>query len=181
MPPVKTGPDTKLLTTRPLDSLTLLNLGCGNDIHPTYINLDLRPFPGVDVEHDITKPLPFADNSFAEVHANHVLEHFIDMIPIMNEVFRVLQPGGIFKITVPWWTGTWARGDPYHLKFFDDTSFNPYSDQYQSYKFLGIDGPWERTSQTYQERDDFDSNPWLKRAGYSCIQQMTVYLRKPPQ
>lgn len=45
--------------------------------------------------------LPYADNTFATVFSNSVLEHIPDVYPILSEVSRVLAPGGHFIFTVP--------------------------------------------------------------------------------
>ncbi len=45
--------------------------------------------------------LPFADEHFATVVSNSVLEHIPDVAPVLSEVARVLQPGGRFIFCVP--------------------------------------------------------------------------------
>ena len=45
--------------------------------------------------------LPFADQSFATVLSNCVLEHSADIASILSEVARVLRPGGELVFTVP--------------------------------------------------------------------------------
>lgn len=40
--------------------------------------------------------LPFSDNSFDVVLSTGLLEHFIDPQPVVNEMARVLRPGGLF-------------------------------------------------------------------------------------
>jgi SAM-dependent methyltransferase len=45
--------------------------------------------------------LPFPDAAFASAFSNSVLEHIPDVQPVLNEVGRVLQPGGRFVITTP--------------------------------------------------------------------------------
>jgi SAM-dependent methyltransferase len=64
----------------------------------TYITTDLNS-PLADVKADICD-LPFADNSFDVILCNHVLEHIPDDKKAMQELFRVLRPGGwgIFQI-----------------------------------------------------------------------------------
>lgn len=105
--------------------LNKLNLGCGNNTHEGYINLDFLEGPGVDRVHDLnTFPYPFEDNSFDEIRASHVLEHLTaDWYLIMNELYRILKPTGHIKIMVPHFTNSSAY-KPFHRKYFDSRSFN---------------------------------------------------------
>ena len=63
-----------------------------------YTTTDLHS-PLADVKADICN-LPFDDNSFDVILCNHVLEHIPDDIKAMQELYRVLKPGGwgIFQI-----------------------------------------------------------------------------------
>ena len=63
-----------------------------------YTTTDLNS-PLADVKADICN-LPFADNSFDVLLCNHVLEHIPDDTKAMQELYRVLKPGGwgIFQI-----------------------------------------------------------------------------------
>ncbi len=45
--------------------------------------------------------LPFADNSFDKVLMTEVLEHLADDRTAMNEIFRILKPGGVLALSVP--------------------------------------------------------------------------------
>lgn len=45
--------------------------------------------------------MPFADGHFASVMSNSVLEHIPDIQPVLQEVNRVLRPGGQLIITMP--------------------------------------------------------------------------------
>lgn len=56
--------------------------------------------PGVDVKADICN-LPFADGSFDVVFASHVLEHVAQDQRAMEEIRRVLRPGGLAILEVP--------------------------------------------------------------------------------
>jgi len=63
-----------------------------------YTTTDLLS-PIADVKADICD-LPFKDNSFDVILCNHVLEHIPDDTKAMQELYRILKPGGygIFQI-----------------------------------------------------------------------------------
>ncbi len=64
-----------------------------------YITADLHS-PIVDVKANILN-LPFKDNQFDVVLCNHVLEHIEDDKKAMQELYRVLKPGGFGVFQVP--------------------------------------------------------------------------------
>ncbi|MBW1728369.1 MAG: glycosyltransferase [Deltaproteobacteria bacterium] len=87
----------------PRSQFRLLNLGCGNRYHSAWTNVDFTSTgPGV-IAHDLTKGIPFADQSFDVVYHSHLLEHFSrDAAPqFIQECYRVLKPGGIIRMVVP--------------------------------------------------------------------------------
>lgn len=81
----------------------VLNAGCGNCSFPApnVTNLDFAEGAGIQVAHDLSKPLPFADNSFDLVIANHVLEHIPNWFDCFAELARVTKPGGALEVWVP--------------------------------------------------------------------------------
>ena len=64
----------------------------------TYTTTDLNS-PIADVKADICQ-LPFGDDSYDVILCNHVLEHIPDDTKAMEELHRVLKPGGwgVFQI-----------------------------------------------------------------------------------
>ncbi len=61
--------------------------------------------------------MPFGDGVFDRVIAAEVLEHVLDDQRAMNELARVLRPGGLAAITVPSWLPErvcWALSQEYH-------------------------------------------------------------------
>jgi SAM-dependent methyltransferase len=61
-----------------------------------------REYPGVEVVvGDCQRRLPFDDASFDRVLAIHVLEHLTDLPRALDEVARVLNPGGQFVVVIP--------------------------------------------------------------------------------
>ncbi len=69
-----------------------------------WINVDMFDYPGVGVVLDFEESdLPFDDNSVEEVHMVDIIEHITGgrQLPILKEVFRVLQHGGKCTIQTP--------------------------------------------------------------------------------
>lgn len=64
-----------------------------------YTTTDLVS-PIADVKADICN-LPFADDSFDIILCNHVLEHIPDDTKAMQELFRVMKPGGMGIFQIP--------------------------------------------------------------------------------
>ena len=64
-----------------------------------YLTTDLYS-PLADVKADICR-LPFEDNSYDVIFCNHVLEHIEDDKKAMQELYRVLKPGGFGIFQIP--------------------------------------------------------------------------------
>jgi len=64
-----------------------------------YTTTDLES-PIADVKADICN-LPFEDNSYDVILCNHVLEHIPDDTKAMQELYRVLKPGGMGIFQIP--------------------------------------------------------------------------------
>jgi SAM-dependent methyltransferase len=61
--------------------------------------------------------LPFPDDTFDRIIASEVLEHVPDDQRALDEIFRVLKPGGTLAATVPSWLPEqicWALSEEYH-------------------------------------------------------------------
>lgn len=71
--------------------------------------------------------LPFPDNSIKSAITHHCLEHLGDgFIPLMDDVYRVLEPKGIFRIIVPLYPSRAAFESQDHKRFFGINSFEDY-------------------------------------------------------
>jgi len=64
-----------------------------------YTTTDLVS-PIADVKADICN-LPFEDNSYDVIFCNHVLEHIPDDTKAMQELYRVMKPGGMGIFQIP--------------------------------------------------------------------------------
>lgn len=94
----------------------LLDLGCGSRRLTGVVryDLDLSP-PGVrgDAAH-----LPFARASFDCVIATALLEHVPYPRRVVREVRRVLRPGGLFYVEIPFLEGFHADPDDFQRLTF---------------------------------------------------------------
>lgn len=90
----------------------LLDFGCGSKPYKTLFTVS--EYVGTDVEvsgHDHRneeidvyydgKTLPFAGESFDSIFSSEVFEHVFNLSQILDELYRVLKPGGNVLITVP--------------------------------------------------------------------------------
>jgi SAM-dependent methyltransferase len=107
-----------------IKNIMKLNLGCGNDIKKNWINLDIADLPGVNVVHDINSlPLPFEKDIFDEILCQDVLEH-VDYIKLLEDLHRILKPGGALKIRVPHFSSVNNFIDPTHKNRFSIKTFD---------------------------------------------------------
>lgn len=97
-------------------------------------------------------PWPWANNSVAEAHASHFVEHLTGMerVKFVNELYRVLVPGGQCQIIVPHWASCRAYGDPTH-------QWPPVSE----FWFYYLSKEWRKTNCPH---DDIEFNP----DGFNC-------------
>lgn len=90
----------------------LLDFGCGSK--PYKALFSVSEYVGTDIEvsgHDHRheeidvyydgETLPFADESFDSIFSSEVFEHVFNLSQILNELHRVLRPGGRMLLTVP--------------------------------------------------------------------------------
>lgn len=109
-----------------------IDLGCGGAKHSGYYGIDAQALPGVDLVCDCNERIPLPDNCAREVIAINFLEHLHNdrRIHIMNEIWRLLKPGGLAHILVPDATeGQGAFMDPTHYSFWCLNSFKYYTEE----------------------------------------------------
>lgn len=81
-----------------------VNLGCGNQKWPNFINVDVDQTLNPDITCDIRfNKLPIVEKTITEAWMCHTIEHIqkIHWPAILFEVSRILQIGGIFYVTYP--------------------------------------------------------------------------------
>lgn len=81
-----------------------INLGCGwRDFGEDWIHVDGGSYEHLDLVHDISKRLPFAEDLADLIYSSHVIEYFNrdEIKEILLDWKRVLKPGGILRLAVP--------------------------------------------------------------------------------
>lgn len=75
-----------------------LNLGCSSVHKDGYLNIDIQE--PCDLKHDLTKPLPFEDNSIDEIYSKDVIQLFTKRQWgfLKTQMVRVLKPGGKMEL-----------------------------------------------------------------------------------
>jgi predicted SAM-dependent methyltransferase len=88
---------------RRIRPLEYLDIGCGPNPSPEFINLDYLWRPGVDLCWDVARPLPLASDSLAGIFSEHCIEHVPLTVgdSLLAECFRVLRPGGTVRLVTP--------------------------------------------------------------------------------
>ncbi len=98
-----------------------VDLGCGNR-PKARIGIDRFDAPGVAIVMELDSPtvcLPFADSSIRSIISHHFFEHVGEgFIPLVDEIYRVLQPGGVLRSITPLFPCTAAVEDPDHCRYF---------------------------------------------------------------
>lgn len=102
-----------------------LNLGCGYRKISGYIGIDINPSCHADVIHDLNSfPYPFADNQFREILCDNVIEHLNDIIPVLEELYRITMGNGTIIIKTPHYTNYSSFSDPTHKHHLSSFSFD---------------------------------------------------------
>ena len=102
-----------------------LDLACGNNKREGFIGVDQSlETTQADVAHDLESyPWPFPEGYADEVFCSHFIEHVVDLIAFMNEVWRVMKPGGQATFVAPYYTSVWAIQDPTHKRSISEQTF----------------------------------------------------------
>jgi SAM-dependent methyltransferase len=104
---------------RPSSPGSVLDVGCGSAKHPGSVGLDRSADTEADVVHDLDVfPYPFSDSSFDHVLMQDVLEHVESPIAVLEELHRILRPGGHLQLRTPHFSSVLAYGDPTHRHYF---------------------------------------------------------------
>lgn len=104
----------------------ILHMGCGETHVDNAVNVDYVETGATDVVFDLeSTPWPWApDNHFDHIEAVDIIEHFVHVVPVVNEMYRVLKPGGTIHIHTTHWQTPNSFTDPSHHHYFTERSFD---------------------------------------------------------
>jgi len=96
----------------------ILELGCGPNKQEGRIGIDRLDLPGVDIVADLNDGFPYLpDHSVDEFHSKSLFEHIEDLGVFMQEIVRVLKPGGKNYLFVPHFSNPYYYSDYTHTRF----------------------------------------------------------------
>ena len=111
-----------------LGNLVRLELGSGGMVRDGFYGVDIKPLPGVSLVADLNFPLEMIpSNSVSEIVSHHCFEHVKNIIALMEEIHRIVIPGGLIRITVPHFSNPYYYSDPTHCTFFGLYTFYYFS------------------------------------------------------
>lgn len=115
------------------------------------------------VEGDVEEPLPFADASFDAVVAGELLEHLRTPRDLVDEIHRVLRPGGTIVGSVPnafrlksrlrVLRGRQPEDDPTHLHLFSPSDLRRLLDRFDGLAISFVGGRFTRLHPRLLARD----------------------------
>ena len=171
-----------------------LDLGCGKFPRNPYgrgelCGVDIRPLAekadfDYRVANLVVDPIPFEDDSFGSVSAFDFIEHVprilqaadgrntvLPFIRLMDEIWRVLAPGGRFYALTPAYPNAEAFTDPTHVNIITDQTHTYFCGDQPLGRMYGFTGNFRVINARWVYRSDAysaipgspENNPPLKR------------------
>jgi SAM-dependent methyltransferase len=143
-----------------------LDLGCGRFPRNPYqrgelSGIDVRPATDIrDFDYRVANlalhPIPFADSTFGSVSAYDFIEHVprilatadgagtrFPFVELMQEVWRVLAPGGLFYALTPAYPHPEAFADPTHVNIITEQTHHYFCGPSPLGRMYGFDGTFD--------------------------------------
>jgi len=127
-----------------------LDVGCGFNKEDGYIGIDIQDRDGVDIVHDLEVfPWPIKDEECEQVHCSHIAEHIKPWLQMdfFNEIWRIMKPGGVMQLNVPYAGCHGDIQDPTHCTSWNELTWYYYDPEFPWYEMYQPK-PWKCTEQT---------------------------------
>jgi hypothetical protein len=95
---------TKEIMSKDVPAGLKLNLGCGVNIKPGWVNVDVNDRDDrLDVKCDLSKDFPFLKDSCSVIYSEHFIEHldWVDGLSLIKKSYECLLPDGVFRVVFP--------------------------------------------------------------------------------
>lgn len=166
-----------------------LDLACGNNKRQGFIGIDLtREGTQADIECDLEEyPWPFPNSHVDEAFCSHFMEHVSDLVAFINELWRVMKPGGTVRFVAPYYTSVWASQDPTHKRAISEQTFLYFNREWRETNRLGhypIISDFKIETIERSLHPDFsdqsaDAIAFAATHYWNVINEIAVTLRKP--
>ena len=148
----------------------LLEIGCGegrgvgllHDLVERYTGIDkinevvdklATTYPEASFSQSVIPPLEFPEQKFDSIISFQVIEHIKDDKQYLEEIARVLKPGGVALLTTPNIKKSLSR-NPWHIREYTATALTELCSHYFSnVKMMGITGN-HKVMQYYQQNKE---------------------------
>ncbi|MFX0210472.1 MAG: hypothetical protein ACFFDT_31120 [Candidatus Hodarchaeota archaeon] len=135
-----------------------LDIGCGENKQENFIGLDKRKLEGVDIVWDLEKfPYPLPDDCCMAIIGSHIIEHIKPWLTIdfINELWRIMKPGGQLALVYPYPGSTGFWQDPTHCNGLNEATWQYFDPRYPLFEI-------------------YRPKPWLNEKGFPTWKLTTV-------
>lgn len=140
-----------------------------------------KPHPMPADEAEFKNQLCFPDNSIESIISHHCLEHIGDgFIRLMDECYRVLVPGGKFRIIVPLFPSIAAVEDPDHKRYFTKDTFETFcgaddgSHWHESFSVPYTKSRFKMTEHDCTPAPSFPKRQFFQSDGTEIVEDFTI-------
>ena len=88
----------------------------GTDCLRVMVELARKSDPGGEYRRSFAEELPYPDNTFETAICSHILEHVLKPEDVLREARRILKPGGMIIVVVPFTLDI----EPTHLREYNN-------------------------------------------------------------
>lgn len=116
-----------------------LNLASGQKKRDGWLNWDIAPDCAPDeVVNLFDMPWKLPDACVSEIYCSHFIEHIgEELIPFMEECYRVLEPDGKAHFEMPYYTSIRAWQDPTHKRPISEFTFHYFNKEWLKNQGIG--------------------------------------------